>query len=75
MWWHLALGRAYAAQGPWLDADPLLYTATAAPAPATPPLAGSLKTDVLVVGAGALGNEVLKNWSLETYRLVKIKLI
>lgn len=34
MWWHLALGRAYAVQGPWLDADPLLYTATGPPAPA-----------------------------------------
>jgi hypothetical protein len=32
-WWHLALGRAYASAGPWLPADPLLHTATAAPEP------------------------------------------
>jgi hypothetical protein len=33
-WWHLAMGRAYAALGPWLEADPLLFTAREAPAPA-----------------------------------------
>jgi hypothetical protein len=33
-WWHLALGAAYAQQGPWLDADPLLFTAIHPPAPA-----------------------------------------
>lgn len=33
-WWHLAMGRAYAAAGPWLDADPLLFTPRGAPAPA-----------------------------------------
>lgn len=33
-WLHLALGEAYAAQGPWLDADPLLHTAEGPPAPA-----------------------------------------
>ncbi len=33
-WWHLAMGRAYAASGPWLEADPLLFTAREAPAPA-----------------------------------------
>jgi len=33
-WWHLALGRAYASQGPWLAADPLLYSASGPPAPA-----------------------------------------
>jgi len=33
-WWHLALGEAYARAGPWLDADPLLFTATGPPAPA-----------------------------------------
>lgn len=33
-WWHLAMGRAYAQQGLRLDADPLLHTALAAPAPA-----------------------------------------
>jgi hypothetical protein len=27
LWWHLALGEAYAEQGPWPDADPLLHTA------------------------------------------------
>jgi hypothetical protein len=33
-WWHLALGRAYAEQGPWLAEDPLLFTAERPPAPA-----------------------------------------
>jgi len=27
LWFHLAAGRAYAEQGPWPDADPLLHTA------------------------------------------------
>jgi len=33
-WWHIALGEAYARDGPWLDADPLLFTAPGPPAPA-----------------------------------------
>ncbi|MGH7337293.1 MAG: hypothetical protein ACREI7_06940, partial [Myxococcota bacterium] len=33
-WWHLAIGRVYAASGPWLDADPFLFTAAGPPAPA-----------------------------------------
>ena len=33
-WWHLAMGRVYATSGPWLAADPLLYTAQGPPAPA-----------------------------------------
>jgi len=33
-WWHLALGRVYAQDGPWLAADPLLHTAAGPPAPA-----------------------------------------
>ena len=28
LWWHLAHGRAFAAEGPWLDEDPCLATAT-----------------------------------------------
>jgi hypothetical protein len=32
-WWHLAHGHAYASQGPWLTADPLLYTAAGPPTP------------------------------------------
>lgn len=35
LWWHLALGDAYASAGPWLAEDPLLFTAEAAPAPAS----------------------------------------
>jgi tetratricopeptide (TPR) repeat protein len=31
VWLHHKLGEAHAAQGPWLDADPILYTATAPP--------------------------------------------
>jgi len=33
-WWHLSMGEAYLEEGPWLAADPLLHTATGAPAPA-----------------------------------------
>jgi hypothetical protein len=33
-WLHLALGRAYTENGPWLAADPLLHTAAGPPAPA-----------------------------------------
>jgi hypothetical protein len=33
-WWHIALGEAYASEGPWLDVDPLLFTAPGPPAPA-----------------------------------------
>jgi hypothetical protein len=33
-WWHLAIGRVYAASGPWLSADPFLHTAEGPPAPA-----------------------------------------
>jgi len=35
LWWHLALGAAYADQGPWLDGDPLLFTAAGAPTPSS----------------------------------------
>jgi hypothetical protein len=34
IWWHLALGERYAAQGLHLDADPLLHTAERPPSPA-----------------------------------------
>ena len=30
-WLHLKLGETYASQGPWLAADPILYTATGPP--------------------------------------------
>jgi hypothetical protein len=33
-WWHLGLGEAFAAKGPWLDVDPLLFTAPRPPDPA-----------------------------------------
>jgi len=33
LWWTLAHGEAYAHQGPWLEADPCLYTAEGPPAP------------------------------------------
>src|SRR5262249_55732278 len=32
LWWHLALGKAFGKGGPWLDADPLLFTAPGPPA-------------------------------------------
>ncbi len=34
LWWHLALGRAYLSEGPWLTSDPLLFAAAGPPAPA-----------------------------------------
>lgn len=34
LWWHLAMGAAYAESGPWLAQDPMLHTAVSAPAPA-----------------------------------------
>ncbi|MGH0032015.1 MAG: hypothetical protein ACQGVC_19665 [Myxococcota bacterium] len=33
VWWHLAHGRAYLAEGPWLAADPCLGTAARPPIP------------------------------------------
>ncbi len=35
LWWHLALGESYLAEGPWLQRDPLLHTALGPPPPAT----------------------------------------
>jgi hypothetical protein len=34
-WWHLALGEAFAQEGPRLAADPLLFTAPGPPSPAS----------------------------------------
>jgi len=34
-WIHLALGEAFAAAGPWLDADPHLFAAPGSPAPSS----------------------------------------
>ncbi|MFQ5418483.1 MAG: tetratricopeptide repeat protein, partial [Myxococcota bacterium] len=33
-WWHLSLGAAHVAAGPWLGADPVLHTAAGPPVPA-----------------------------------------
>ena len=33
LWWHLALGEAYAKEGPWLAADPILFEAAGPPKP------------------------------------------
>ena len=35
LWWHLALGDAYLAEGPWLSQDPILYASTGPPLPAS----------------------------------------
>jgi len=35
LWLHLSLGQAYAAQGPWLNGDPTLFTAVGPPDPAS----------------------------------------
>lgn len=57
LWWHLALGRAFAEHGPWLAEDPLLF------APAGPPSPSSWLSDValaaLVRTAGFIGLRVL----------------
>jgi hypothetical protein len=44
LWWHLALGRAFTAHGPWLAEDPLLF------APAGPPSPASWLSDVALAG-------------------------
>ena len=44
LWWHLALGRAFAEGGPWLAADPLLF------APAGPPAPASWLADLALAG-------------------------
>jgi hypothetical protein len=43
-WWHLALGEAFAREGPRLAADPLLFTAPGPPSPA------SWAADVILFG-------------------------
>src|SRR5512145_838715 len=48
-WWHLALGRVFARDGPWLTGDPLLFTA---PRPASN---ASWLADVLLAQVLALG--------------------
>lgn len=35
LWWHLTLGDTYLERGPWLEADPLLYTAEGPPHPSS----------------------------------------
>jgi hypothetical protein len=35
LWWHLALGRAFAQHGPWLAEDPLLFAPAGVPSPAS----------------------------------------
>src|SRR5262245_48413573 len=55
LWWHLALGRAFAAHGPWLAQDPLLF------APAGPPSPGSWLAYVALAGvAHAAGFHALR---------------
>jgi tetratricopeptide (TPR) repeat protein len=33
LWWHLSLGEAFSKHGPWLDSDPLLFSAVSPPIP------------------------------------------
>jgi len=55
LWWHLALGRAFALHGPWLAEDPLLF------APAGPPTSASWLADVALAGiAHAAGFQPLR---------------
>lgn len=50
LWWHLALGRSFAREGPWLAGDPLLFTA---PRPAA---TASWLADVALAGVqGGVG--------------------
>src|SRR5262245_59531256 len=54
-WWHLALGRFFAAHGPWLAEDPLLF------APLAPPSPASWLADVALAGlAHAAGFQALR---------------
>ena len=48
-WWHLALGRAFAHEGPWLGSDPLLFTAL------HPPSTSSWLSDLAMAQTLALG--------------------
>ncbi len=55
LWWHLALGRAFGANGPWLGEDPLLF------APAGPPATASWLADIALAGtAHAFGFHALR---------------
>ena len=57
LWWHLSHGRAFAAEGLWLDEDPTLFTSRGGPVPA------SWLSDVLLHGTetafGLVGLRVL----------------
>jgi hypothetical protein len=33
LWWHLSLGEAFSRNGPWLESDPLLFSAVSPPIP------------------------------------------
>ena len=55
LWWHLALGRAFAEHGPRLAEDPLLF------APAGPPSPASWLADVALARlAGSAGFAALR---------------
>ena len=49
LWWHLAIGAHYVANGPWLDADPFLFGAAGPPDPA------AWLTDVFFHGVHRVG--------------------
>jgi hypothetical protein len=44
LWWHLSLGEAFSKHGPWLESDPLLFSAV------SPPIPHSWLFDVFVSG-------------------------
>jgi hypothetical protein len=48
VWWHLALGEAYAKQGPWLAGDPLLFAAEG------PPIAAAWLADLGLHGVASV---------------------
>lgn len=56
LWWHLALGKRFAASGPWLAKDALLFTAAGPPAPAA--WLFDVGTFALLEGLGFLGLRV-----------------
>jgi hypothetical protein len=50
LWWHLALGRAFWREGPWLAVDPLLFGPAGAPSPS------AWLFDVALFGGASLGD-------------------
>ncbi|MCH7598277.1 MAG: tetratricopeptide repeat protein [Myxococcales bacterium] len=57
LWWHLALGDAYAQGGPWLAHDPLLFTSSG------PPVAAAWLADLGLASIANLGGFTALRWT------------